>query len=112
MYVAISEVGVPPEGAEELERAFAGRLHLVDAAPGFLGLEVMRDRRRDDRYLMVTRWETRADYLRYMRSPEHAASHARVRRGPGAPWAAGFREYEVLADPPAARSAPEPTPGS
>jgi heme-degrading monooxygenase HmoA len=34
-FVVSSEVTIPPDSAEILERAFADRLHLVEKAPGF-----------------------------------------------------------------------------
>jgi heme-degrading monooxygenase HmoA len=94
VYVAISEVAVVEAGAERLEAAFADRLRLVERAPGFLDVEVLRDRRRSGRYLMVSHWTSRRHFLDYMKSAEHELSHARIDRGPEGPSAAGFSDFD------------------
>ena len=95
MYVTISEIHCEESGVARLQEAFRDRLHAVDHFQGFLGLEVLQDRRRRGRFLMVTRWDSRASFLAYMKSPEHAASHARIPRDPR-PRPAGLTEYELV----------------
>ena len=97
-YVAISEIAVPEEGAAGLEKAFEERLRAVDGWPGFRGLELLRDRRSTTRYLMLCRWDTREQFLAYMRSEDHRRSHARIPRGDIAPAPAGFTEYDKVAE--------------
>jgi heme oxygenase (mycobilin-producing) len=97
-YVAISELAVPPEGADDLEAAFRGRLGAVDSWPGFVRLSVLRDRRAEGRYLMVTEWTSKEAFTAYMRSAEHKASHDRIPGGDHAPRAAGFRDYDRVAE--------------
>jgi heme-degrading monooxygenase HmoA len=58
--------------------AFGHRAHLVDEAPGFVDLEVWRSDRDPGEVIMVSRWRDRAAFRDYMRSPGHAASHARI----------------------------------
>jgi heme-degrading monooxygenase HmoA len=96
-YVGISEISVPAEGAASLRQAFAERLGAVDGWPGFAGLELLQDRKRPGRYLMITRWATRAQFLAYMRSEDHRRSHRRIDRGPTGPRPAGFSEYDQVA---------------
>jgi heme-degrading monooxygenase HmoA len=96
-YVAVSSIEVPEEGADALVAAFADRLGAVDDWPGFLGLEVLADRRRASHYLMISRWESRERFLEYMRSDDHRRSHARIPGGPLSPRAAGFDEYVPVA---------------
>ena len=99
-YVAISRIDVDTAGGAALEAAFADRLGAVDGWPGFEGLEVLADRRRPGRYLMITRWASREHFRAYMASDDHRASHARIPDGPHAPRAAGFDdfdEYETVA---------------
>lgn len=98
VYVAISEIAVPLAGANALEGAFRDRLGAVDSWPGFLGLEVLQDRRKTGRYLMICRWETREHFLAYMRSEDHRRSHARIPDGPDGPSPAGFSEYDRIAE--------------
>ena len=97
MYVTISEIDCREAGVEQLSEAFRTRLRRVDSFPGFLGLEVLQDRRRPTRFLMVTRWDSRDTFRRYMKSEEHRASHARVPGAPGWPRGAGLTEYELVA---------------
>lgn len=96
-YVAISEIAVDVEGAPALEAAFRARLGLVDDWPGFLGLEVLRHRRRPGTYLMISRWTSKDTFQAYMRSSEHDRSHARIPVGEHAPRPAGFGDYDVVA---------------
>ena len=96
-YVAISEIAVPDDGAEALEEAFRQRLGAVDSWPGFLGLEVLRHRRRTGCYLMISRWTSRETFHDYMRSDVHRTSHDRIPSGPAAPRPAGFDDYDVVA---------------
>jgi heme-degrading monooxygenase HmoA len=97
LYVAISEVAVPADGIDRLKAAFCNRLGAVDGWPGFIGLEVLQDRRDPGLFLMVTRWSSKEAFRSYMRSADHRRSHARVPGGEAAPSLAGFREYEVVA---------------
>jgi heme oxygenase (mycobilin-producing) len=96
-YVAISEISVDEEGAPALEAAFRSRLGAVDDWPGFVGLEVLRHRRRAGTYLMVSRWASKECFQSYMRSVDHERSHARIPAGPHGPRPAGFADYEVIA---------------
>jgi heme oxygenase (mycobilin-producing) len=97
MYSACSHLEVPADGAPALEAAFRERLGAVDGWPGFHSLEVLADRRRPGRYLMITRWATKDSFVAYMRSAEHDESHARIPVGPDRPRAAGFEEYRTVA---------------
>jgi len=78
LYVSVSRLRVPPDRVEELVSAFRGRARLVDAAPGFVDLEVWCSDREPGELVMVSRWRDREAFRDYMRSPEHAASHARI----------------------------------
>lgn len=97
IYVAISEISVSPDGGDALITAFEGRLGAVDSWPGFLGLEVLEDRRHQGRYLMISRWESQEHFRAYMRSADHRRSHARIPEGPDGPKPAGFSDYDQVA---------------
>ena len=96
-YVALSEIRVDAEGVDALRAAFDDRLRAVDRWEGFLGLELLADRRDAGRYVMVSRWTSREVFVEYMRSQDHRRSHARIPGGPHAPRAAGFDEFDVVA---------------
>lgn len=56
-----------PEGAEaEIEQRFAARKRAVDAAEGFQGFELLRPQIGEDRYFVVTRWETREHFQAWL----------------------------------------------
>ena len=78
LYVSMSRLRVAPDRVEELVSAFRGRARLVDQAPGFVDLEVWCSDREPGEVIMVSRWRDRDAFRDYMRSPEHAASHARI----------------------------------
>lgn len=82
VFVSQSEIALPPEQQESLEQAFAARARLVDAHPGFLGLELLRDLSAEGgRYVLHTRWRSRADFVAYMRSGDHERAHGRAHPG-------------------------------
>ena len=64
-----------------LEQAFRERARHVDDHPGFLGLELLRDIRDNGRYVLITRWRSRADFVAYMKSGDHARAHDRPHQG-------------------------------
>jgi heme-degrading monooxygenase HmoA len=97
-FVVSSEVTIPPESAEILERAFADRLHLVEKAPGFQRLETWRDVTRPGVFQLVSWWDDADSFRRYMRSAEHRISHARISAGPDRPRGTGVRRYVLLPD--------------
>jgi heme-degrading monooxygenase HmoA len=78
MYVSMSRLRVEAARSDALVAAFRRRAHLVDSAPGFLGLEVWRSDRDPEEVLMVTRWRDRAAFTAYMRSADHRTSHERI----------------------------------
>ena len=78
VYVSVSHLRVDADRADELVAAFRRRAHLVDAFEGFLDLEVWQSDPDPTRLLMVTRWRDREAFKAYMRSEEHAISHARI----------------------------------
>ena len=78
MYVSVSRLRVDPSRAPELVSAFRRRARLVDSCEGFVDLQVWQSDRDGGELLMVSRWRDRASFKAYMRSKEHAISHARI----------------------------------
>ncbi len=97
-FVVSSEVTIPPESAEILERSFRERLHLVEKAPGFQRLETWRDVTRAGVFQMVSWWDNADSFRQYMRSEEHRISHARIPHEPDRPRGTGVRRYVLLPD--------------
>lgn len=78
MYVSLSRLRIHEAEAPALIAAFRRRAHLVDDADGFVDLQVWQSDTDAGELVMVSRWRDRAAFSRYMKSPEHAASHARI----------------------------------
>jgi heme-degrading monooxygenase HmoA len=96
-FVVSSELRVPAEGVDALEDAFAGRLGEVDAFDGFRHLEVWADEQDAGRFLMISWWDSRESFLRYMRSESHRRSHARVPTGEHGPRPVSVKRYRRIA---------------
>jgi heme-degrading monooxygenase HmoA len=78
MYVSVSRLRVPRERSAELVAAFRRRAHLVDAADGFVDLQVWQSDRDAGELVMVSRWRDRPAFTAYMRSDAHRISHDRI----------------------------------
>lgn len=94
--VKINAISVPPEAHEELERRFAHRAHTVESSPGFLGFQLLRPVKGEDRYFVVTQWEDEASFEAW-RDGSARAAHAGEH---GKPVASGAEllEFEVVLD--------------
>jgi heme oxygenase (mycobilin-producing) len=77
MFIFISHLSVPEQDHDQLERHFRDRSGLVDDFPGFLYLQLLRPQAGDATHTFLTAWEDRESFRSYMRSREHAVSHAR-----------------------------------
>lgn len=99
----INAIEVPEGAGPELEKRFAARAHSVDNSPGFLGFQLLRPIKGDDRYFVVTQWESEEAFQAWAQGPAVAA-HS----GQGAkPVASGasLLEFEVVLDVPAPAAA-------
>ena len=94
--VKINAISVPEAAHEELEKRFANRAHTVDASPGFLGFQLLRPVRGEDRYFVVTTWEDEQSFAAWRDGPASEA-HAGQRAKPVASGA-DLLEFEVVMD--------------
>jgi len=94
--VKINAISVPPQAHEELERRFAARAHTVDKATGFLGFQLLRPVKGEDRYFVVTHWEDEETFLAW-RDGDARQAHAGERAKPVASGA-DLLEFEVVLD--------------
>ncbi len=94
--VKINAIAVPPQATEELEKRFANRAHSTDGVPGFLGFQLLRPVKGEDRYFVVTQWEDDAAFEAW-RDNGAAAAHAGERSNPVA-TGADLLEFEVVLD--------------
>ena len=96
-YVVASHLRIDPAGVDDLERAFEQRLREVEEATGFRGLEVWRDLADPGAYVMVSWWDSEAEFRSYMGSEAHRRSHARIPRDPHAPRPETVHRYRIIA---------------
>ncbi len=94
--VKINAIEVPAGAGPELERRFAHRAHAVDSQPGFLGFQLLRPVSGDDRYFVVTQWESEETFQAWARGPAIAA-HAGERANPVS-TGSSLLEFEVVMD--------------
>jgi heme oxygenase (mycobilin-producing) len=81
MLVALSRFTIANGMAEEVRAAFRQRPHLVDRAPGFLGMEVMSPVGDAAEIWLVTRWCDERSYHSWHRSHKYHESHKGIPRG-------------------------------
>ena len=94
--VKINAIKIPEGAGPELEKRFHARAHSVDGSPGFLGFQLLRPVKGEDRYFVVTNWETEEDFQAWAKGPARAA-HAGEQRNPVASGA-DLLEFEVVID--------------
>ena len=94
--VKINAITVPEGAGPELEKRFANRAHSVDGSKGILGFQLLRPVKGDDRYFVVTQWESEEDFQAWASGPAREA-HAGERAKPVASGA-DLLEFEVVLD--------------
>src|SRR5258705_3776454 len=94
--VKINAMEVPPDPGRDLERRFANRAHAVDNQPGSLGFQLLRPVKGEDRYFVVTQWESEEAFQAWATGPAVEA-HAGQRANPVA-TGASLLEFEVVLD--------------
>jgi heme-degrading monooxygenase HmoA len=94
--VKINAIEVPEGAGPELEKRFANRAHTVDNSPGFLGFQLLRPTAGENRYFVVTQWETEEDFAAW-RDGDARAAHAGEAKKPVASGAS-LLEFEVVLD--------------
>jgi PAS domain S-box-containing protein len=81
MILAVSRFRVANDRGDAVRDAFLGRPHLVDSAPGFLGMEVFTDASDPTVFYLVTRWTEEEYFHRWHRSEAHRLSHQWIPKG-------------------------------
>ena len=94
--VKINAISVPLQAREELERRFSNRAHTVDGTPGFLGFQLLRPVKGEDRYFVVTHWEDEESFAAW-RDGDAIRAHAGERSDPVS-TGADLLEFEVVLD--------------
>lgn len=92
--VKINAIEVPEGSGPELEKRFAERHGSVDDSPGFLGFELLRPTSGEERYFVITKWETEEAFQAWVSGPAKEA-HAGEEKKPVA-TGASLLEFEVV----------------
>ena len=96
-YVAINVLTVPEQMRETLEERFANRAGMVEKADGFEGFALLRPVEGTDKYLVFTRWRSKADFDTWRTGMGEQAHQREAGRQPAATggelWA-----FEVVQD--------------
>lgn len=101
--VKINAIEVPEGAGPELEQRFAARAGMVDQEPGFEEFMLLRPTGGDDRYFVLTRWESEEAFENWRSGQSFQRGHAEENAS-GAPEApkppvstgASLLEFEVV----------------
>lgn len=80
-FVAISKFVVANGMSEAVADAFRSRPHLVDNAPGFVGMQVLCPSGRPEEFWLMTEWTDEASFKTWHGSHDHRQAHAGIPRG-------------------------------
>ncbi|MEV0697395.1 antibiotic biosynthesis monooxygenase [Saccharopolyspora sp. NPDC050389] len=92
--VKINAIEVPEGAGPELEKRFASRHGSVDSAPGFLGFELLRPVKGENRYFVYTKWESEEAFQAWASGPAKEA-HAGEAKNPVA-TGSSLLEFELI----------------
>jgi heme-degrading monooxygenase HmoA len=99
MLVVLSRFTIANGMADTVHPAFRQRPHLVDSAPGFLGMEVLSPVDNKAEIWLVTRWCDEQSYRTWHRSHDYHKSHKGIPKGLKlVPKSTEIRLFEVFAD--------------
>ena len=76
MITVANRIYVAGEYADAFEQRFRERAGLVDQMPGFISNMVLRPVNEGDPYVVFTIWNSRADFLNWVRSDAFLKGHA------------------------------------
>ena len=81
--VKINAIEVPPGAGAELEQRFAARAGMVDKQPGFEEFMLLRPTAGDDRYFVLTRWESEEAFENWRSGRAFQHGHGQAGGGGG-----------------------------
>ena len=76
MITVANRIYVNQEFADAFEQRFRDRAGLVDKMPGFISNQVLRPVNEGDPYVVFTIWNSRDNFLNWVRSDEFVKGHA------------------------------------
>lgn len=81
MFVAISQFVIANEMDGAVKQAFRNRPHMVEAAPGFIRLDVLSPEENPKEIWLLTYWSDRKSFEAWHKSHLYRESHAGIPKG-------------------------------
>ena len=113
MITVANRIYVKQEYADAFEQRFRERAGLVDKMPGFISNQVLRPVNEGDPYIVFTVWNSREDFLGWVRSDAFVKGHAQSGTLPKEAFSASnvLEMHEVVQDSSRPDLGPEPAGG-
>lgn len=113
MITVANRIYVRQEYREAFEERFRQRAGLVDKMPGFISNHILRPVNEGDPYVVFTFWQSRQDFLNWVRSDEFVKGHAASGTLPKEAFSAAnvLELHEVIQDSTRPELEPEPPGG-
>ena len=107
--VKINAIEVPAGAGPELEQRFAARAGMVDQQPGFEEFMLLRPTAGEERYFVLTRWESEEAFQTWRNGQSFQHGHGQGTQGgaesetprPPVSTGASLLEFEVVSRTPA-----------
>jgi heme-degrading monooxygenase HmoA len=77
MFIVMNRIPVNPEYKDRFEERFTNRAREVDKMPGFVRNQVLRPGNSDDPYIVLTVWQSKADFEAWVNSEAFQKGHAK-----------------------------------
>ena len=72
MVLELAILNVAKDQTDEFEKAFAEARSIISSMPGFVSLELGRDLKQSNRYVLLVRWQSLEDHtIGFRQSPEY-----------------------------------------
>lgn len=105
MFVAMNRITVSEEYLEKFEYMFKTRAGEVDQEKGFIEAKILRPKKEGQPYIVMTYWESEADFNHWVDSGAYMKGHSRAfgdmekarEEGRKMPMHSAVETYEVFA---------------
>lgn len=104
-FVAVNYIRCRPEYRPRFEELFSTRAKAIDTLPGFLNMHVLKPRKDDEEYLIVSYWESEEAFSAWTKSEAFLEGHKRgfediaraKAEGKPSPMSSDFKTYQIIA---------------
>lgn len=105
-FVAINYITCSEDYTERFETLFGSRAHAIDTMPGFRHMHVLRPQAEGQPYLVVSYWDSEAQFKAWTGSPQFLEGHKRAfadlaeakKEGRTPPMKSEFQTYQVISN--------------